>query len=266
MIARNSLGEYGPNYEKGREYAVKALELDPDLPEARVVLGGYLTYYAHDWRGAESELKRAIALKPSYSTAHQWYSHVLAQTGRLSEALVEVRRAVELDPFSSVINENYGDGLYFQREYEKAIEQFKKVIDMHPNRGFVYFSIVQVYCALKKFDEAWEYAEAMERISEQKLEVKLVKAYILASTSREEECHNLLKEIEANYQTENISPFHIGLVYLLSGDNEAGFEWIERAYDSHDGNINLLLVYPEFDGLKSDPKYIDLLKKIGLPL
>lgn len=180
------------------------------------------------------------------------------------EALQEVRRALELDPFSRVINENYGNGLFFLREYKKAIEQYRKVLDLDPTRDEIYLLIAQTYCVMKKFDEAWQSVEAMEKISKQESEVKLAKAYVLASMSREEEARKLLKEIEGIYEIENLSPFEIGVVYFLLGDKNAGFEWLDRAYQSHDGNVNLLLVYPEFDGVRSDPRYHEMLKKVGL--
>ena len=126
VIARNGLGEFAPNFLKVKEYTLKALELDPDLPEAHVALGAYLHYYEHDWKLSEPEYKRAIALKPSYATAHQWYSHVLAQQGRLPEALNEIRTAAELDPFSPVILENYGNGLYFIERVRKVVRITQK--------------------------------------------------------------------------------------------------------------------------------------------
>ena len=264
VIARNALGEYGPNFQRVKEYATKALELDPDLAEAHTALAGYLHYYEHDWRRSESEFKKAIELKPSYSTAHQWYSHVLAQQGFLQNALKEILRALELDPFSIAINDNFGNGLYFNKEYDRAIEQFKKVHDMDPNYAPTYSWLIQTYCRKNMFEEAMSEAEAFEKVSKRELEAKLWKAYVLAITSRPAEARDLLNDVEARYQTENTSPFRIAEIHFLLGDDELGFEWLAKAYDSHDGNINMLRVELEFESLSSDPRYLDLVRKIGL--
>ncbi|MDA4129531.1 MAG: tetratricopeptide repeat protein [Thaumarchaeota archaeon] len=265
VIARNGLGEYAPNFQKVKEYAVKALELDPDLPEAHAALGAYLHYYEHNWKQAEAEYTRAITLKPSYATAHQWYSHVLVQQGRLPEAFNEIFRAMELDPFSPVINENYGNWLLYNGEYKKAIEQFRKVLDMDPARDHSRGWIVQAFCSQKMFDEALQEAEAFEKAKKEPLEAKLWKAYCLATMSRKSEARNILSEVEARYQEENISPEKFAEVHFLLGEKESGFEWLERAYSSHDGNINMLLINREFDGVREDERFLDLLKRIGLP-
>ena len=106
--------------------------------------------------------------------------------------------------------------------------------------------------------------EDFERFASGALEARLWKAYTLAFMSRSAEAHDLLTEVEAKYQTENISPFWIAVVHFIMKENEVGFEWLEKSYNSHDGNINLLLVEREFDGIRHDARYLALMKKIGL--
>jgi adenylate cyclase len=264
VIARNALGEYAPNFQKAKEYAMKALDLDPNLAEAHTALAGNLHYYQYDWKGAESEFRRAIELKPSYSTAHQWYSHVLAQQGFFREAMQEISRALELDPFSLAINDNFGNGLYFNKKYDAAIEQFKKVHEMDPSYEPSYTWMAQTYCRVNLFVEAMSEIEALEKVSKSRLEPKLWKAYVLAIMSKTTEARDLLNEVQTHYQTEHISPFRIAEVYFLLGDKDAGFEWLTKAYDSHDGNINLLRVELELEPARNDPRYFDLIRKIGL--
>jgi hypothetical protein len=117
---------------------------------------------------------------------------------------------------------------------------------------------------LKLYDDALRQVEAFEMITNGSLEARLWRAYIFAAMSRNTEAYALLTEVGASYQAENVSPFWIAAVHFLMGEKEVGFAWLEKAYNSHDGNINLLLVEVEFDGIRQDARYLGMLKKIGL--
>jgi penicillin V acylase-like amidase (Ntn superfamily) len=135
---------------------------------------------------------------------------------------------------------------------------------MSPDYEGAYMGMIQTYCRKKMFEEAIHEVEALEKVSKETLEPKLWRAYVLAAMGSPAEARDLLSEVQVRHQSENISPFRIGEVHFLLGDANAGFEWLEKAYDSHDGNLNMLHVEHVFDGVRNDPRFLDLKRKIGL--
>ena len=268
VMARNGLAEFGPGYEKGKEYAIKALELDKDLAEAHATLGGTLHYYEHDWRGAELEYKKAIDLKPSYATAHQWYSHVLAQERRFEEARKEIIKAHELDPFSTSINHNLGAFYYFIQEYRKSIEQFNKIKELDPKSLAPYIgpgpSLIRAYVQTREYESALLETENLAKILGSPKHVKLWKAYVRSAMGDKAGANELMRDVEEDYSSENVSPYDIAIVHFMLGEVDFGFRWLETAYVTHDGSLNMLAVDIELVPLRNDPRYLAMLKKIGL--
>jgi adenylate cyclase len=268
VMGRNGQTEYIPAYEKSKEYTKIALELDDHLAEAHTTRAATLHYYDHDWKTAETEFKRAIELKPSYSTAHQWYSHLLAQQGRLSEAEREIRRALELDPYSSAINHNTAALYYFLREYDKSIEHFNGMKELFPSELSVYVgpgpSLIRAYVQKKQFDLALAEVGNLAKLTKRREELKLWTAYVHSAMGDMESARKLIEEVEQDYKSENISPYEIGTVYFLLGDVDAGFKWLEIAEGAHDGNVNMMALDVELTPVRNDPRYFANLKKVGL--
>ena len=227
---------------------MKAVELDESLAEVHATLGNILLYYDHNWREAEAEFRKALELKPNYSTAHQWYAHLLSHQRRFVEGQREILTALRLDPFSPVINMNAGAMYYYQGEYDKAIAQFEKTKELDPTFIGVYrlSGIIQTLVSMQLYEQAMHEVEAFGRIHRRPLEVKLWRAYVLAAMRMNAEAAGFLGEIEPNYRTENISPYIIALVHFLMDDNDSGFQWLQMAYDAHDPNLNLLAI--DLDG------------------
>ncbi|HKW04147.1 MAG TPA: tetratricopeptide repeat protein, partial [Nitrososphaerales archaeon] len=265
IIAHNSLGEIVPNYEKAKEYASKALELDGGLAEAHAGLAIILTDYERDWKSAESEFKKAIELKPNYSSAHQWYAISLAGQGRLDEATKQIKTALALDPFSLIINVNVGDSFYYNGQFEEAIAQFEKVVEMDPNFPPVYPSLTQAYVHVKMFDEALQAADKYGTLTKRPSWIKLARGYVFSAMGKREQAIKMLKEAEQEgYKSENLSPCQFAQAFFLMGDNEQGFSWLERAYEEHDGILANMKIDFEFEKLRDDPRYLAMLKKLGL--
>lgn len=264
VIAKNGLDEFEPNYQKVKQNATKSLELEPDLAEAHTALAAYLHYYEHDLKRSDSEYRRALELNPSYSTAHQWYSHLLGQQGLALESIHELEKAIELDPFSLAINDNLASTYYFTGEYDKAIAVYKKIAEMAPNFDFSRRGLIEVYNRKKMFDEAMHEAEAFDAFLKRPIETKLLKAQVLAAASRKEEARKLLSEVETVYERENIGAYAIARVYFTLGEVDTGFKWLQKAYDEHDGNIMLIGIDLELENVREDPRYLDLMKKIRL--
>ena len=264
VLGHNQLAEFGPSYEKAREYANKALELDRNLAEPHVTLAGMKAAYERDWKGAESEFKRAIELKPSYATAHQWYALFLGMQGRFKEAEREIRKALELDPLSLIINVNIGDTYCSRKEYDRAIEQYRSVSEMDGSFAVAYSSSILAYVRKGMFDEALKAGETYARLTKRHAWRKVYKAYVFASMGKVDNARRLLKEAEKGYQREHLSPYHIASCYFVMGDKEAGFRWLQRAYAEHDSAIGSMLIDEELDGVRSDPRYKEMLQKVGL--
>ena len=267
VMARNRLAEFGPNYEKAREYVTMALEIDPDLAEAHTTLGAILHYYLRDWKASEREFRRALELKPSYATAHQWFSHVLFQQKRFEEADKELFIAHELDPFSLAINHNLAGSYYFNEKFDEAIERFERLRDINPSYLATYVcppGLIQAYVRAGMYDKALSRVEDFALYSRSPREVKLWRAYVLASMGKNPEANALLKEVEGGYETEYISPYFIGLVRFILGDVDDGFQWFETAYSAYDGNLNMIAVDFELREIRNDHRFLDILNKIGL--
>jgi adenylate cyclase len=264
LLGHNQLAEFGPSYEKAREYAMRAIGLDDELAEPHTALAGMKTNYERDWESAEKEFRRAIELNPSYATAHQWYAIFLGMQGRLDEAQREVKKALELDPLSLIINVNVGDGHFYNGEYDKAIAQYRSVIDMDPGFAVAYSSSIPSYVRRGMFDEALEAAKMSAKLTGHPFWGKMARAYVLASMGRKGDARRLLKQAEGGYAEEHLSPYFFAAVLVLTGDKEGGFRWLQRAYDEHDSGLGSLYIDPDLESIRGDPRYLEMLRKVGL--
>ena len=250
-------------YPRAIENARNALSLDDGLAEAHTVIAAASLTYERDPARSEAAFRKAIELNPSYATAHQWYSHLLAFELRRTEALAEIRKAVELSPLSLIISTNLMDGLYYNGRFDKSIAQGKKVIEMDPGFSSVYPSLIQTYLAKSMFSEALAMADICSKLTDPD-DAKLTYSWVYAAMGKAEESRRLLSEVERSPDVKTVSPFLIASIYFLLKDNDAGFEWLERAYTSLDRSVYAMAVESELDGVRSDPRYLSMLERIGL--
>jgi len=249
---------------KAEGAARKALELDHTLAEAHAVLGMIKSEVEWDWAGAEREFKRAIEIDPSNPTARHWYSHRLRCLGRLDEALAEIKRAQELDPLSLVISVNVGEVLYYMRQYDEAIAQCKKTLELDPNFALAHYGLGSVYAAQGTFDEAIaEFQKARALLGSSPFGLSEL-GYGYARSGNKGEAARILNELLGlSKQAYSVSS-GIALVYYGLGDKDKAFEWLEKAYQEREGGFLYLKIDPGWDGLRSDPRFTALLKKMGL--
>ena len=264
VIAANHLDDPEPSYRKAKEYSLRALSLDDELAEAHAVLAGVYGGLDRDPQKCEAQFLRAIDLNPNYATAHQWYSQLLAWMGRIEESGREITKALELNPLSLIINTNYGDRLYYMRQFDSAIAQFRKVIDMDPSFAPAYHSLLQACITTSRFPEALGILDSLARLVTEP-ETKLGRAYIYSAMGKKEETHKILSEIEQQeVEQKQLSPYVIALVHFRLGEKDEGFAWLERAFRDYDRTLNSITVDYEFDGLRSDPRYVSLIERLGL--
>jgi len=256
-----SMKEAGPRAEAA---AAKALELDPTLAEAHAVLGQIKMNCRFDWEGAESEFKRAIELNPSYPTAHHWYSSYLTYIGRLDESASEAELALELDPLSLVINTLVGYKEAHRKQYDKAICKLKKTLELDPNFAPARLSLGEVYVWQGRFDEGIAEIEKVRTVVGSDPYGLGSLGYAYGQADRRSEATDVLNELLGFSSRGYSLPFAIALVYWGLGDKDRTLEWLEKAYQERSDGILSLKTDSTWHGFSSDPRFVALMKKIGL--
>ncbi len=252
-------------YPKARAAATKALELDDQLAEAHTTLGAVKHFYDWDWLGAEREFKRAIEINPSNADARQFYSYHLSAMGRFDEALSEMKRAQELDPLSLEKIVGIGEIFYYQRQYDRAIEQYRKALEMDSNSGFTHWAIGNVYVQKGMYQEAIaEYQKAIPLSGDSPDEPASL-AYTYALSGRRQEALRIIDDLKERSKRSYISPSTMAFIYIGLAEKNQAFELLDKAYNERDILLVLLKVEPMFDPLRSDPRFQDLLRRVGLP-
>lgn len=248
---------------KAKEAAHKALEIDSTLAEAHNSLAQVM-FREWDWEGAEREHKRAIELNPNYATAHHWYALVLAYAARFDEAIAEMKRARKLDPLSLIINRNLGLVLYFARRYDKAIEQLQKTLEMDPSFSLGHAGLGQAYLQKSMYQEALRELQRESDIragSDTVVETWKGIAYVKAG--KKSEARRILEDLLERAKQVYVSPVLFASLYFALGENDLGFKSLDLAYNQRDSRLLELKVLPEFDGVRSEPRFKALLKKVG---
>jgi len=248
---------------QARAAALRALEIDEGLAEAHAALALIVQNQDWDWQTSEKEYRRAIELNPNYATAHQWYAEHLMWLGRFDEALSESERARQLDPLSLIIAADYGAILYYSRQYDRAIEQFRAVLRKDPN--FVRAGLISNADVEKAmFAQALADAEILRRLYGEGPWHWSVHAYIYGRAGQPERARRELEKLEKVSRHEQLDPVTMLWAHLGMGDKEEALADLEKAYSEHFGILTTLKVEPAFDPLRSDPRFQDLLRRVGL--
>jgi eukaryotic-like serine/threonine-protein kinase len=250
-------------FPKARVAALRALEIDEHMAEAHASMGA-VSETIWDWKSAEKKYKRALELNANYATAHQWYAEYLAHMGRFEEALREMKQAQELDPLSSIINTELGWIHYAAREYDRAIEQYQSVIDLDPDFALAHWRLGEAYKQKGLYTLAIRELEEATRLSgyNSRTLARLGHAYAIAG--KKHEALLVLHELNAVARQHYVSPYEIAIIYAGLGERELVFEWLERAFEDRSSWLTFLKVEPSFDNFRSDPRYTDLVKRVGL--
>lgn len=261
LIGGYALVAQGPFIEKAREAAQRAVTLDPRLADAHVALAVIAQNYDWDWKRAESEYRRAIELDGNNATAHHWYAEFLSYQGRFHEAFDEIGRAQQLDPLSLIIKADKGATFMFARQYPQAIEQFKEVLAQEPLYGRAHI-IEYAYALNGQFDEALRDSEQLRRGNDSRAALA-GEGYILARKGDTRAARAILKDLEARNDAGD-DPVAVLIVQVALNDKDAAFASLERAYELHSTVISTLKIHPIFDPLRKDPRFPELLKRVGL--
>jgi eukaryotic-like serine/threonine-protein kinase len=249
---------------RARAAASRALEIDDSLAEAHASLG-FVYYQSWQWAEAERELKRAIELNPNYASAHQWYGLWLDVMGRFDEAVAEGRRAQELDPLSQVINVNLAVYSLRRGELDAAINQCRKVIELSPNAPDPHNVLSHVYRRQGRHEEAMAELEMAAELSGRRASYAPL-GYGYAVAGRRSEALAILRGLEDRYARREARGALIAYVYAGLGDKDLAFQWLERDFQERSGVLaGSMIFHPYLDPLRGDPRYRDLLRRMGLP-
>jgi eukaryotic-like serine/threonine-protein kinase len=244
--------------------AKKALETDDSLAEAHNSLAWTKLAFDWDWMGAEREFKRAIELNPGYAITHHWYAECLAGMGRYAEALAEIRQAQELDPLSLIISSIVGWVFYFDRRDDQAIAEFRKTLELDPNFWVAHWTLGRAYEQKAMFVEAIaEIQKAIDFSGGSPLSLAAL-GHTYAVWGRRAEAERVLNELKESSKQGYISPYGIAAIHAGLGEKDQAFIWLEKAYEERSGWLIWLRAEPISDPLRSDPRFQDLLRRIGL--
>ena len=251
-------------FQKAKEAARKALEIDATLGEAHASLAFTNTFFDWDWPAAEKEFKRAIELNPNYAVAHEWYALYLGAMGRFDESIEEAERALELDPLSLIIKCVVGIAYHFARRYDESIAHHRKTLEMDPYflLASTYISLPYVECGM--YDEAIEVMKRVESLAAENAFTLGWFGMVYGMAGRKEEAFEILDKLDELAKERYISPLHYANIFFGLGEIDKTIEYLEKAYVEKSPMLILVKVSPWVDPLRSDPRFKSLLKKIGL--
>ncbi len=251
-------------FPRSKEAALRAIELDSRSSQSRVALGYIYSWYEWNWKGAETELRQAIELDPNNADAHRGLSLLLTVTGRHDEAINEMRTARRLDPLSLPTNALEAQALHYAGRDEEAIERINKTFEIDRNFWIARLILARIYIGQERWKDALDELKSAQQASGGNTETISLAGFALARSGQREEALKLIAELRKR-SDESYSPsYNIAIVYHALGDEDQALSWLEDATRRHDVRLILLKVDRKWDGLRSDPRFGSIIRRIGL--
>ena len=249
---------------KAKDAARKALTIDEGLAEAHASLGQIAAHYDYDFATAEREYRLALELNPNYATGHQWLAELLSTLKRFDEANAEIRRALELDPVSLTMNRIYASIMMAQRRYDEAIQQYQTAIELEPNSPSAHFFLARGYEAKGMHDKArdeYSLAATLTGVPREGI-AKMDEAFTKGGWKAYVQSALLQTTLRPGNKP---SPYMVAAMYARLGQKEQALTWLQKGYEERDFRMPLLSIDFEFDAFRSDQRFVDLMRKMGLP-
>ncbi len=251
-------------WAQSKAAAEKALEIDDTLSEAHTAVAWIKDWYEWDWAGAKKEFEQAIALNTSNADAYHKYSHFLTEMGYFDESIEAMNRAQDLEPLAVDIQACSGMNLYLARRYDAAIEQLNKTIELDPNFYDPYGWLGLTYVQKARFQEAIEIFKKAESFPEISTRMIAAQVYVYAAAGNRKEAQKKLKQLTEISKKKSVEPYFTAWAYAGLGQKDQVMDFLKKAYETHSGFMRMVIkVDPWLDDFRSDPKFIELLKKMG---
>ncbi len=253
-------------YKTERSLAEKAIALDGTVAEAHAVLADVMRGYEWDWRGAEDEYKQSIGLNPNSAQAHGEYAEMLSLLGRHEEALREARLAQQLDPVSPLMSSQVGYAFYWARRYDEAIEQFQKTLELDRNHPRAYYGLGRTYLEKGMGQEALLALERGNSLFFAGQRPDGILGYVYGALTQRAKALRVADQLKIlQRQGDPDATFDLARVYAGLGDKDRALEFLRMAYEEHYPSMEVIKVDPQFDRLRSDPRFQDLVRRINFP-
>jgi TolB-like protein/DNA-binding winged helix-turn-helix (wHTH) protein/Flp pilus assembly protein TadD len=250
---------------EARAAAQKALEIDPELGEARTVLAATKFYYEWDWAAAETEFRQALELSPSYAPGHQYYGEYLEQMGRHKEAIGEIERAQKCDPLSPILPAMEGWAFFAAHDYDRAIASLRKAIDMDPNFPRAHWYLGGVYVQKGMWQEAMTEFQKATTLDPDDPDYLAWLGHAYAAVGKTREATAVLERLKSTASRRYVSPFEMAALCTGLHRKDDAFVWLEKGYEERDSYMACLRFEPSLDPLRSDPRFQDLLRRMNFP-
>jgi TolB-like protein/Flp pilus assembly protein TadD len=250
---------------KAKAAAMRALELDSSLSDAHNSLAYVKLTYDWDWRGAEAEFQRSLELNPGYAHGHHWYAHLLLSSGRRDEALAESNRALELDPVSPIINLHLGWHYLYTKQYDRALEQLAKTLELDSN-----YALAHWYRGLA-YEQKQMYPEALREMGKAKdllpgnLAVQSDIGHVYAVSGDKSNAERVIAGLKEGSRGRYVNQYELALIYVGLGQNDEALKSLDRAFREHSDQLIYLKVDPRLDSIRSDSRFTDLVRLVGIP-
>lgn len=250
---------------KAKAAALKALELDNSLADAHNSIAYVKLTYDWDWTGAEVEFKRSLALNPGYAHGHHWYAHLLLSGGRREEALAESNRALELDPVSPIINLHLGWHYLYTRQYDRALEQLAKTLELDPDYALAHWYRGLAYEQKKMYPEALREMGRAKDLLPRNLAVLCDIGHVYAVSGDKGNAEKVIAALEEESAHRYVNAYELALIYVGLGQNDQAFKSLDRAFREHSDMLVYLKVDPRLDSIRSDFRFPNLMRSVGVP-
>ena len=265
LLASSEFEPPGENYAKAKQFALQALEKDRNLSEAHAALGFALCYSDWNWPAAEAEFHRAIELNPRGGTAHHVYGVYLGAMGRSEEAIAEMKKDLEVDPLSVLTHLNFGWLYWTSGQMDRSLEQYQKILEIAPDSPDAHEGLGMVYAREKQYEEAIAELKKAAALSRNNAVLEASLGYGYAISGNKQSANEVLNDLKRRSKQQYVPAYLVATVYAGLGDKDSIFRWLEQAVTERDDLLVGLKEDPVFAPYRSDPRFTDLLRRIGFP-
>jgi serine/threonine protein kinase/tetratricopeptide (TPR) repeat protein len=253
-------------FPKGKMAAMQALRLDPHLGEAHTPLAAVLWLQDWQWPEAQREFERSLALNPAHPTANHWYAEYLMIIGRHTEAIERMKKSQELDPLSLIISVAIGWAFYMARRYDEALEQLRRTVELDPNYPVTYWILGLLLRKMGRYQLAIAEGEQGVKLSGGSPLMNAALAQTFATAGRKEKAIQILDHLTNLTKQKYVAPYFFAGIHIGLGEDERAIEYLEKSYEEHSHWLIYLHLDPSMDSMRSNPRFQDLQRRVGLPL